>query len=61
MHSRTANCSHCERDTLQAKVFAISAGQLLWRCTECQQPVERAFQSGRTASTVSARLNAAQM
>lgn len=61
MHSRTAHCDHCERDTLQAKVFAISAGQLLWRCSECRKPVERAFQSGSSASTVSARLNAARL
>ena len=61
MHSRTAHCDRCERDTLQAKVFAISAGQLLWRCSECQKPVERAFQSERPASTASARLNAARI
>jgi hypothetical protein len=61
MHSRTAHCESCERETLQAKVFAISAGQLLWRCSECQKPVERAFQSGRTASTANARLNAARL
>jgi hypothetical protein len=61
MHSRTAHCENCERETLQAKVFAISAGQLLWRCTECQQPVEWAFRSGRTGSTVNVRLDAARM
>ena len=61
MHSRTAHCDHCERETLQAKVFAVSAGQLLWRCGECRQPVERAFKSGSSTSTVSARLSAARM